>query len=767
MENVERKAFVDKAEGLIAAIRSGVLVHAQEGVHPRHLRTLLDPARSLNTCANKIEDERVASEADALDAWLTLLAAETEQISHTRIRRLLDQISEVEVALIASRSGTLADNVGDFIDESFETLQVGRTPDPPSVPSTNGTAHEFEIDAEMLEVFREEAASLLQNIKTNLDLLVTRPDHREALWEIKRSAHTFKGAAGIVGLKSASELAHRIEDRLDRLSDQDSGWNAALIPLLVSAAECLSSLSNGERSPALGGRIASLHRDLETVASVTGPQENVAESYRPEGPATTGIPDAEATPARVRSSVVRISLDRLDELVGNVRELVITRSAFQRALADLDHQVEESLSHTVRLRAASGKIEDLSSTVSGMRGPTEIHGRIFQQNAYELTETAKDSSVIDLGLESVKDGFEALFRRQEELVAAIQERLMRLRNVEFGTIAKRLQRTVRVICDEEGKEAELVLENGSVEIDTQVIDALIEPLMHLLKNAVVHGIEVAETRRLLGKPEVGKVTVRVERANGGVVLSVGDDGRGIAFQTLVDKAVTAGLISRADSDSMGAEQIRDLMFLPGLTTAETLNLNAGRGVGMSIVRESVEAAGGTIWYETLPQRGTTFHIRLPLPYAEISIPETEAAVAIETAATGILVLVVDDSPSVRLTMSRSIERNGWRVVTARNGVDALEKLAAAESLPDVILSDIEMPMMGGYEFIAALRQNEILKQIPLVFISSRTGDLDRRQAMAAGAAEYLTKPHDERTLSELVYRLAMRTESVPAEPVPN
>jgi CheY-like chemotaxis protein/two-component sensor histidine kinase len=330
---------------------------------------------------------------------------------------------------------------------------------------------------------------------------------------------------------------------------------------------------------------------------------------------------------------------------------------------------------------------------------------------------------------------------------------MRLRNVEFGTITNRLQRTVRVTCDEEGKHAEVVIENGSLEIDTQVIDAVIEPLLHLLKNAVVHGIEPPETRRMLGKPEVGKITVRISNKGAYIVLSVTDDGRGIAFRPLLEKAVASGLVSRAEAEEMTADKIRELIFLPGLTTAQDLSLNAGRGVGMSIVRESVAAKGGVVLIETWPQKGTTFSIRIPRPFADADADPPPPPYA-RPSGKRRMALVVDDSPSVRLMTASVIEREGWSVETAKDGIEALEKLHAMER-PAVILSDIEMPRMGGYELVKAVREDEGLKDIPLVFISSRRRATDREQAAAAGVSEYLTKPYGEKELLEVIERLAV------------
>src|SRR4030095_4257877 len=318
------------------------------------------------------------------------------------------------------------------------------------------------------------------------------------------------------------------------------------------------------------------------------------------------------------------------------------------------------------------------------------------------------------------------------------EKLLRLRNVEFGTITKRLQRTVRVTCDEEQKRAGGASENGTLEGATQLIDSLIEPLLHILKNAVVHGIENPETRRILGKPEVGKITIRVSNKGAYTSVSVTDDGRGIAFSPLLEKAVVSNLITRAEAEQMRSDKIYELIFLPGLTTATKLNLNAARGVVMSIVRESIAAAGGTISIETWPQKGTTFTLRIPRPFA-VQEPEQPRRVAEFPAAGGRMrVMVVDDSPSVRLATSRAVEKAGWHVETARNGVDALEKLKILPA-PNVILSDVEMPRMGGYEFVSALREDEDLQKTTVIFISSSTDEAIRGQAAAAGVAAYLNQ----------------------------
>ena len=760
------KVFIDEADSLLTAIRGSILVRLPDGVRPEHLGTPLSSARTLTSLASESGDEHLAVAAETLEAWLMLLAAETEAISHARTSSLLDQISELEMALIAYRARTSPETleVADFVDESFRGLSRDADSQSPD-PAPTEEIDVFEIDAEMLDVFRREAEALLDTIQTNLKLLANERGDREALWNIQKAAHTFKGAAGVVGLHKLSGIAHRIEDFLDYLSSQEKGSNVQVVDVLVNATECLQSLSNGDDSQRVGTRIEKLEGEFaDTLRAISTNALSNISPLPPDAIAKSDVPVPQAPAKPERSPVVRISMERLDGLGHIIRDLVSSRTIFEARIDELAAQIQESCNNTVRLQAATSKIKkgDISSYRSepaNGAGPPAV----FDQTTYELTETARDASLINSSLKNIKTGFEDVFVQQRALIERMQGRLIRLRNVEFGTIFTRLQRAVRMTCEEEGKNAEIEIENGALEVDTQIVDQLIEPLMHLLKNAVVHGIEPPEIRRMLGKPEVGRIVVRVGTDGPNILLSVADDGSGIAYQTLVEKAVVSGRISREEAERMTQSQIRELVFLPGLTTAEKLNLNAGRGVGMSIVRESVAAAQGTVSFETLPQKGTTFKIRIPLPFADFCFSEsTKDQRMDEPNAHELTVLVVDDSPSVRLMTSRVLQDAGWHVLTAGNGIDALEKLAEMDPLPNIILSDIEMPQMGGYEFLAALSEDPALKTIPVVVISSRAGSENRDQALAAGAIEYFTKPYNERDVIEFLDRFARSESLVPA-----
>ena len=787
----------------------------------------------------------------------------------------------------------------------------------------------FEIDDELLEIFAGEAEELLQNIENSLSALATNPNDKDSLWEIRRNAHTFKGSAGIVGLKQISELAHRVEDLLDRLAECSADSNASILNILRSSFDCLKALTTGEKSSSLFHRISQLYYDFDgvlagleirddtipkeipptfTEAAVNRATAQVFTDVVPDiidektfGAAAETVPPAKSASAR---SIVRVSLDRLDELVDIARDMIIGRSAFEQRLRELERQIEDLHNTTRRLQGTSVKLEvdfEASMLTSerplfsgspvvgefGVAAPQNGFDELefdkyteFHQSTRELAEATSDTFAINTALDVLRGNLESLFDDQRRLVEELHEKLMRIRMVEFGSLSTRLQRAVRVTCEEEKKQAQVVIQNEAADIDTQILDTLVEPLMHLLKNAVAHGIESPEQREAFGKPRAGAISVNVSNEETHIVVKVTDDGRGIVPKAVIEKAVLLGLIDAETSHSISDEEALSMIFLPGLSTAEKLNLSAGRGVGMSIVKESIEAQNGSIAIESTPGEGTTFLIRMPLPLAVSSVlivecgrqvyaiprkhakkiaevegpnipefvevagetyplismsgqpvlgtsghgesrnaviiraSEREFALLVDgirgtedvvikplgqpldrikgvfgAAVLGsgdlvpivdlsvlvgnnersvavaappmpasepevITVMVVDDSPSVRHMTSKVITGAGWKVVTAKDGLDAIEQLRSSASLPSVILSDIEMPRMDGYEFAASLQRSDDFKSIPIVMITSRSAGKHRDKALESGVSNYLTKPYDDNELIGTIRTLA-------------
>lgn len=953
-------AFIDDAMRRLPEIRSALLVFLQGGgpaavleLPSAHLRSILGSADMLGL-----------TEAADLTRDLIRDISSISQAPESNRNGVapLDLLAKLEATLLKKNidDESFSLDIDDFVDGSFKLLQVEREPAGELVPLDDLQSGEiaepfadaaiqqdeelegFEIDDELLEVFAEEAEELLSNMEASLEALANDPNDRNSLWEIRRNAHTFKGSAGIVGFKPLSELAHRIEDLLDKLAEIEGSSNPRIFELLRTSTDCLKALTSGENTSAVFQRISQLYYDFDGVLAAMHetpaleiPGEALAfdvndpvatrsaevitvptpAAFIPELSAETalaGVTDEKSQPRHGSArSIVRVSLERLDELVHIVRDMIISRSVFEERLKELERQIEELHTTTRRLQSTSSKLEvdfEASMLISGTEPAFggQAYGELppasrqqgfddleydryteFHQSTRELAETASDTFAINTALDVLKGNFETLFDDQSRLVEDLQEKLMRIRMVEFDSLGTRLQRAVRVTCEEEQKKAEVVISNQRLEVDTQILDSLIEPLTHLLKNAVVHGIEPPDIRRLVGKPETGLIEVAAAKEETHIVLTVSDDGRGIVPTAIREKAVSLGMIDSDAADELSDEDALELIFLPGLSTAEKINLSAGRGVGMSIVKESIQTQRGTISIESVPQKGTKFTIRMPLAlavtnallvrsgrqtyalplkqirhiaeltgsnqvkkgkrdefeYAGAKLPLVQLnerlrpgdprnlpsdslrgayAVLVQTVGRtyalsveeivrseeivikplgrpldnlqGLLgaailgsgelvpvldlpvllkqkvknkknaefqpekeevsIMIVDDSPSVRHLTSKVIAGAGWKVLTAKDGLDALEQLKTAASLPKVILSDIEMPRMDGYEFAAALKRSDQFNGIPVVMITSRSADKHREKALECGVSQYLTKPYDDAELIDTIKVLA-------------
>jgi chemosensory pili system protein ChpA (sensor histidine kinase/response regulator) len=475
---------------------------------------------------------------------------------------------------------------------------------------------------------------------------------------------------------------------------------------------------------------------------------------------------------------------------------------------------------------------------------------------------------------------------QARAMRAVQHDLMRIRMIRFGSITDRLYRVVRQAAKEVGKRVHLEVQGGQAELDRGVLERLVGPLEHLLRNAVSHGIEPVAQRKALGKPDAGAITVSVRQEGDTVVLSVADDGAGLNLEHIRARARALQLIG-PDSRPSDAELTR-YIFAPGFSTASAVSELAGRGVGLDAVRADVAAMGGRIEVDARAGEGACFTASLPVSLAashvvllsaggtrvavpsglveqvlqfrpevlEQSIREGSLVVAqgeaaplyqlstllerpdappilqrftpvallrsgtdriaviadritpsqevvvkqvgpqlarltgmagatvldngdvvlildlVQIAATGRVqpvgretdregparafarspvVMVVDDSVTVRKVTERLLVRQGFSVMLARDGVDALRQ--ASETPPALMLLDIEMPRMDGFEVLARMQANAALATIPVVMISSRTSARHREQALAMGVEALLGKPWTEAEMLELVHRL--------------
>ena len=693
-------SFIEKASGRLAAVRNSLLVYDQD----RSAADLDASVRSLQILAG---DASAAGRSDLIDLIDCCSAAVKSLISdaasNVAVARALDALARFEEALLRIPLGSddFLDGVTEMVDNSFEFLRIDEKP-----RAVADEPIDFDIDEETLDIFRSEASELLSNIGANVTKLQANSNDREALWEVRRNSHTFKGAAGIVGLKGASTLAHRVEDLLDKIVETNAAVDAGIVSLLATAARRLEVVTLGTEFAEECGPIdllyAAFEKAIEAISAGTNPETITTTQSPSVAVAVPGLGEHK----RHVPPIVRVSLDRLDDLISLTHTLAENRSMLEEGFA------------------AFG-ITEMPAHMLDILGP--------------------------------------LLEAQAQLTDEIRRKLAGIRMVRFGTLETRLARAVHVTCEEENKEAVLKIENGDCEIDTQVIDALVEPLLHLLKNAVVHGIEDAETRRLIRKPEKGLVSVTVSSNDNGVIVRVRDDGRGLSAARLKQKAVERSVISPEAAESMTAVEAFDLVFERGLTTAERLNLNAGRGIGMSIVKQSVETHGGRIRIASEPQIGTTFTIEMPLSTHRPEPAKAAERTPVAEPAKQALVLVVDDSASIRRQTVKLVEAAGHRALTAENGAEAIELLLSNVWRPDLILSDVEMPVMDGWEMLECIRSSEELAAIPVVMVTSLAAIEYVKKAFLLGATDYKVKPLTAPDAVDIIKSvLAKATASEPA-----
>ncbi|MEZ5459131.1 MAG: response regulator [Steroidobacteraceae bacterium] len=591
--------------------------------------------------------------------------------------------------------------------------------------------------------------------------------------------------------------------------------------------------------------------------------------------------------------MARVDAELLDQLLNQAGEVSIGRARLEQQVSSIDHNLGE-LSRTVtRLKEQLRNLEietekqilhryESDASHRGDFDPLELDRySSIQQFSRALAETASDVASIQQLLESLTQDTTNLLQQQARTVTELQNGLMRTRMVPFQRHAQRLQRIVRQAAAESGRQAELSIEGASGELDRQVLERMLPPFEHILRNAVVHGIELPAERVARGKPEAGQIQMSLRREGSEVVVEIQDDGAGMNIAAIRTKGIALGLIRSDQAVSDG--DVMQLVLEPGFSTASTITQQAGRGVGMDVVATEVKKLGGALHMDSKQGEGTRFTIRLPLTLAishalvvrvedelyALPLPTVEGVVRLsrdEVAAhlardgasfeyggqtyrlqqlglfvglapsplpaqdvtvpvvlvragdhsTGLvtdelvgsreivvksvgpqisgirgisgatilgdgriviildisalvradwrsrtapvaprekvdaraIALVVDDSITVRRVTQRLLERNGMRVLTARDGLDAVAVLA--EHLPDVILLDIEMPRMDGYEVAAHVRNDARLRDIPIIMITSRVGEKHRARAIELGVTDYLGKPYQEAQLLEAI-----------------
>ena len=910
-QDVLDAAQFDLVESTLERIR-GMLHQFAAGIYPpaapqeaAAIRALVDDVRS--RCAAPVpgaeapeavgEDSPFAV-SDGIEALAPPAAVQGEArppaAAHDRPSGpRADRLDETIAAFAAATSGVSAAPV----DSDRPTPASAH-----AEPATQAApAVKDDIDADLLPVFLAEAAELLPLAGSRLRALAAQPGETGPLRELMRLLHTIKGSARMAGAMRLGELMHDMESRVE------AAIGAAAVPArfaddLLARYDIALTLFEGLQQ----GK--SVEVPLPAGAAPEGATAPAAAAPRP-------VPaEAEEAPEAAQS-FVRVRADVLDRLVDQAGEVLIARSRVENhnatvraALADLHDNIQRlrsqmrelAIQAEAQIQARSEKLEQEAASFDPLEFDRFTR---LQELTRMIAESVEDVATIQASMLRGLQTSEADLSAQYRLTRELQQQLMRVRLVPFASIAERIYRVARQAAKEVGKRVNVDIRGGRTELDRVVLERMVGPLEHMVRNAIVHGLEAPAARRAAGKPETGELRFEVRQEGNEIVIVVADDGAGLELARIRARALAAGIL-RADQQPSERE-LMDLVFAPGLSTAEAVTELAGRGVGLDVVRSELLAFGGRVAVTSEAGRGVRFTLNLPLtltvtqvvlasvggrryaipagmvehvrrllpedaaeaiaeglidlpeaglvtlrtlaqlvgedmtlregrqvpvlllrsgedrmaviadevstnqevvvknvgpqvarlagilgatilgngeivlivnpvqlivrapeppqlthragavpqpPLPASQAPAHEAAVTLAAAP---LIMVVDDSLTVRRVTQRLLERSGYEVLLAKDGVDAVRLLQDVR--PDVMLVDIEMPRMDGFDLTRHVRGNELTRSIPIVMITSRTADKHRRMALELGVNAYLGKPYqDDELLALLRSHLGVR-----------
>ncbi len=716
---------------------------------------------------------------------------------------------------------------------------------------------EDEVDAQLIPVFLEEAAELVPKVGELLRAWRAEQSNFEHASELQRLLHTFKGSARMAGIMSLGELTHNMEARVETAA-----------ALKLTPAQLFDDLESSY------DRIGFLIERLQRHAAL-----------EPErAPAEAPAPRRERAAPR---TMLRVRTELVEKLVNQAGEVSITRARIEGEMRALKGSLAELTANVARLRRELREIEIQAESQMQARvreaeeaerpfDPLEIDRFTrFQEISRFMAESVNDLSTVHQNITRSVDDTDSALLVQSRLTRELQQELMRIRMVPIGSLAERLHRLARQTAKELGKRVNLDIHGAQVELDRSVLERMAAPLEHMVRNAVIHGIEPPAARAAAGKPEMGEIQLDVRQEGNEVTIAFFDDGAGLDLERIRARALAQGLLHAGDPIS--EQSLAELVFVPGFSTAEVVTEIAGRGVGMDVVKNEVSGLGGRVELASTPARGTRFTIRLPLttavtqtvlvksgsricalpavmveqvqhlrgaelarvraageyewsgrryplaylpellgepgnpeaakrflpvillrsgadsvallvdemlgnqenvvknlgpqlarvpgvagvtvlgsgeivlilnpvPLARLGPRPQSASVAplVAAAQARPKVMVVDDSLTVRKITGRLLAREGYEVLTAKDGVEALEQLA--ETTPDVMLVDIEMPRMDGFDLTRNVRADARLKRVPIIMITSRTAAKHRAYAAELGVDVFLGKPYREEEL---------------------
>lgn len=819
----------------------------------------LTPDLSFNLSAQNTIPDAVA-EKNALEASIDeakALSVIEEEVASSAIEagapsEIEDEIAALIARLEADQAQELtgSEDLIKLSDPRESVVAIASSPAPVAIEALSV---EDDVDPQLLSIFIDESEELCPRIEDEFNALqsLSRTPHsiqdeNVPIQSLNRLLHTLKGSSRMVGLMRIGEIAHKMEGRILQVGNR-----------LIQPSELQELVS-----------------DFSLIVGLVDElRGGVTADLSPEASAITSAPSNSDT-------TLRVNAETIDHLVNGASEISTIRSGMEVEIKVFHGWLHELTGNISRLKQQLREIEiqaenqmqfKVGSLGNERFDPLEMDRFTRMQELTRfMSESVHDVQTVQQSMLRSFDNLTASISSQSRINKELQQSLMDIRMISFDSVANRFYRIVRQTCREMNKFAKLDISNGAIEIDRGILDKMITPFEHLLRNSIVHGLENQSDRISAGKPAEGVISINVQQENNEVVFTLSDDGAGLNFAKLREKASALGVDVKLAEDA----DLARLIFMPGLSTASEITEIAGRGVGMDIVRNEISSLGGNIDVSSIAGAGTTFVVRLPLtlvvkrtvmvmagdqtyaiPLSMVGqvrrIPAVDMSPLIEAGkvewneknyplhslselcgdfdtkpssgsrsvlllrsgeqrcalqvdaligtrdsivknigtqlsrVSGIagatvngdgttimildpvqmahrglaslprkskaavqsvmpVVMVVDDSLTVRKVTSRLLARAGYQVVLAKDGADALDQIAA--SRPDIMLVDVEMPRMDGFELTKHIRRDPATRDIKIIMITSRTAAKHRDYALEIGVDEYMGKPYQEDAL---------------------
>jgi two-component system, chemotaxis family, sensor kinase CheA len=456
---------------------------------------------------------------------------------------------------------------------------------------------------ELLREFLTETNENLGVVDVELVRFEQEPNNASILANIFRLVHTIKGTCGFLGLPRLEALAHAAETLMGKFRDGMPVTGEAVTLILFTfdrIKEILDELEKHQREPEGTDEdlIGKLHRMAEQTAE---PAAAAAPA-----PGTVGTLVGQKLERPLRPGEVA-----LDELERAFRETP--------GPAPFANKKDDDAPAAARRASSGNRHDDEKPEVKVANQSIRVNVDSLEQLMTMVSELVLTrNQLLEIGRRHEDSEFKAPLQRLSSVTAELQEGVMKTRMQPVGNAWQKLPRVVRDLANELGKQIELEMHGADTELDRQVLELIKDPLTHMVRNSADHGLETPAQRLAAGKPEKGTIRLSAYHEGGYIIIQVADDGRGLGTDKIKAKAIASGLVSEIQAEKLSDAQAQKFIFSPGFSTASDVTSVSGRGVGMDVVRANIDQIGGTIDVKSVPGRGSSFTIKIPLTLAIVS-----------------------------------------------------------------------------------------------------------------------------------------------------